>query len=88
MVWWAIKDSNLGPSRCKRDALPTELIARELILPCIATKIETENKKFFWKKELNIRGIVTFFSQIKLNYPYNSERISSTQQVFCLQEKF
>jgi hypothetical protein len=33
--------------RCKRDALPTELIARELILPCIATKIESENEKFF-----------------------------------------
>ena len=25
--WWAMKGSNLRPSRCKRDALPTELIA-------------------------------------------------------------
>ena len=25
--WWAVKDSNLWPSRCKRDALPTELTA-------------------------------------------------------------
>ena len=25
--WWALKDSNLRPSRCKRDALPTELSA-------------------------------------------------------------
>ena len=25
--WWAMRDSNSRPSRCKRDALPTELIA-------------------------------------------------------------
>ena len=25
--WWAMTDSNRRPSRCKRDALPTELIA-------------------------------------------------------------
>ena len=25
--WWAVKDSNLWPPRCKRDALPTELTA-------------------------------------------------------------
>jgi hypothetical protein len=25
--WWAVKDLNLGPSRCKRDALTTELTA-------------------------------------------------------------
>ena len=29
--WWAVKDSNLWPSRCKRDALPTELTALLLI---------------------------------------------------------
>ena len=27
--WWALKDSNPRPPRCKRDALPTELSARE-----------------------------------------------------------
>jgi len=26
-VWWAMTDSNRRHSRCKRDALPTELIA-------------------------------------------------------------
>src|SRR5690242_11717192 len=26
--WWAMTDSNRRPSRCKRDALPAELIAR------------------------------------------------------------
>jgi hypothetical protein len=26
--WWAMRDSNPRPPRCKRDALPTELIAR------------------------------------------------------------
>lgn len=26
-LWWAMKVSNLRPSRCKRDALPAELIA-------------------------------------------------------------
>src|SRR5207248_246131 len=26
-AWWAMTDSNRRPSRCKRDALPTELIA-------------------------------------------------------------
>ena len=26
--WWAVKDSNLWPPRCKRDALPTELTAQ------------------------------------------------------------
>ncbi len=25
--WWAMTGSNCRPSRCKRDALPTELIA-------------------------------------------------------------
>ena len=29
--WWAVKDSNLWPSRCKRDALPTELTALFLL---------------------------------------------------------
>src|SRR6202045_4813953 len=26
-TWWAMRDSNPRPPRCKRDALPTELIA-------------------------------------------------------------
>jgi hypothetical protein len=26
--WWAVRGSNPRPSRCKRDALPTELTAR------------------------------------------------------------
>ena len=25
LFWWVVKDSNLWPPRCKRDALPTEL---------------------------------------------------------------
>ena len=29
--WWAMTGSNCRPSRCKRDALPTELIAHSLI---------------------------------------------------------
>ena len=45
--WWAMRDSNSRPSRCKRDALPTELIALGLILLCIATKIESENENCF-----------------------------------------
>ena len=28
VYWWAMTGSNRRPSRCKRDALPTELIAR------------------------------------------------------------
>src|SRR5215813_3029355 len=28
--WWAMTGSNRRPSRCKRDALPTELIARPI----------------------------------------------------------
>ncbi len=31
--WWAVTDSNRRPSRCKRDALPTELTARPFIAP-------------------------------------------------------
>jgi hypothetical protein len=27
--WWAVTDSNRRPSRCKRDALPAELTARD-----------------------------------------------------------
>src|SRR5262249_41575481 len=27
-VWWAMTDSNRRPPRCKRDALPAELIAQ------------------------------------------------------------
>ena len=27
VFWWAVKDSNLWPPRCKRDALPAELTA-------------------------------------------------------------
>src|ERR671916_1604205 len=27
-AWWAVPGSNRRPSRCKRDALPTELTAR------------------------------------------------------------
>src|SRR3546814_19328180 len=29
-MWWAVTGSNRRPSRCKRDALPTELTARTL----------------------------------------------------------
>src|SRR5215472_10704087 len=32
VVWWAMTDSNRRPSRCKRDALPAELIAPHLRL--------------------------------------------------------
>lgn len=28
IFWWAVTGSNRRPSRCKRDALPTELTAR------------------------------------------------------------
>src|SRR5205823_7398552 len=31
--WWAMRDSNPRPPRCKRDALPAELIARNRSLP-------------------------------------------------------
>ena len=27
--WWAVRDLNPGPSRCKRDALTAELTARQ-----------------------------------------------------------
>src|SRR5207245_2173008 len=30
--WWAVTDSNRRPSRCKRDALPTELTALPSLL--------------------------------------------------------
>src|SRR5262249_22508526 len=29
-AWWAMTDSNRRPPRCKRDALPTELIAHAI----------------------------------------------------------
>ena len=29
-IWWTVQDSNLRPSRCKRDALPTELTVQNL----------------------------------------------------------
>jgi hypothetical protein len=32
--WWAMTGSNRRHSRCKRDALPTELIARAIITEC------------------------------------------------------
>ena len=28
IIWWAMRDSNSRPPRCKRDALPAELIAQ------------------------------------------------------------
>ena len=31
-LWWAMTDSNCRPSRCKRDALPAELIALKACL--------------------------------------------------------
>lgn len=33
--WWAMTDSNCRPSRCKRDALPTELIALNWLIRII-----------------------------------------------------
>ena len=33
--WWAVTGSNRRPSRCKRDALPTELTARCLHRPMV-----------------------------------------------------
>ena len=29
VVWWVMTGSNCRPSRCKRDALPTELITHD-----------------------------------------------------------
>ena len=40
-IWWAVRDSNSRPSRCKRDALPTELTALLLTSPVIPTKTES-----------------------------------------------
>ncbi len=34
VFWWAVKDSNLWPPRCKRDALPTELTAQNQKVTC------------------------------------------------------
>jgi putative phosphoribosyl transferase len=34
VFWWALRDLNPRPSRCKRDALPTELSARYFGQPC------------------------------------------------------
>ena len=31
-IWWAVRDSNSRPSRCKRDALPTELTALKIYI--------------------------------------------------------
>ena len=39
--WWAMTGSNRRPSRCKRDALPAELIAR-------VTLIKSNNSFFFF----------------------------------------
>ena len=47
--WWAVKDSNLWPSRCKRDALPTELTAlltKNLYLQQVIMK----DKLNFWEE--------------------------------------
>ena len=38
--WWAMTDSNCRPSRCKRDALPAELIAR---IRAICTSFKKES---------------------------------------------
>ena len=32
-IWWAVKDLNHRPSRCKRDALTAELTAPDVIVP-------------------------------------------------------
>ena len=47
-LWWAVKDSNLWPSRCKRDALPTELTAQNYL--------HTKNTVFyiFWHNNVKI----------------------------------
>src|SRR3954463_877277 len=50
--WWAMTGSNRRPSRCKRDALPTELIApipnRKGVLPCfgcVCNQVFRQKKK-------------------------------------------
>lgn len=55
--WWALRGSNSRPSRCKRDALPTELSAR--LTESVYTKLKTINQV------KNLKNI-TFFSIDKL----------------------
>ena len=46
--WWAVKDSNLWPSRCKRDALPTELTARlKITHQRQGSTLSIHNRQFF-----------------------------------------
>ena len=49
--WWALKDSNLRPSRCKRDALPTELSAQTKFHKVLQQKVM--NVKICFKKNRN-----------------------------------
>ena len=54
--WWAVKDSNLWPPRCKRDALPTELTAQNQITQVFTTFIlrKQEMKKWALSTSVNI----------------------------------
>ena len=69
--WWAVKDSNLWPPRCKRDALPAELTALNqkhcvLYLLVQQRQVQLLNKNrlknYFFTIKLNPLHCLWFFS--------------------------
>ena len=55
IFWWAVKDSNLWPPRCKRDALPTELTAPNQKTLCFISFSTITSRFITFKKWLKIK---------------------------------
>lgn len=55
--WWAMTDSNRRHPRCKRGALPTELIARRVLQIVSAASVAV----MYWYRKKTARAFVKFF---------------------------
>ena len=61
-TWWALKDSNLRPSRCKRDALPTELSALlQITLSITSRKDKSEIKNTNKNEKIDQKSFFKLF---------------------------
>ena len=64
LFWWAVKDSNLWPPRCKRDALPTELTA--LNQNKVIYIFWENNVKFYYYWKIGLK-IILLINLLKVN---------------------
>ena len=65
VFWWAVKDSNLWPSRCKRDALPTELTALHTKILYLQQEIMKDNLNLREERDI---GRTVFGANVVLAY--------------------